>query len=893
MVKFDPLREPFNFYKLQTENHTATGYNIVTGISGLQDMSTLVIGSRKRGLFRFDTATQKSIRIPLKLSEPPANDGTVNIRALTSDTDGRISSFNSPFRGRTIGSSAEMMTTDLMGNIWIASLFGIEKFNPQPNMFSLLPTIMTKDFEPKLREKVRHITNSRQALAKLLRVGEAANLEENFTLDEETKVLILCLGEGRIQQGNQGIFDTGSLRDRSGKLLWAMNDMSHTFNDGGGFKNRIALACVDLNKGEYRIEYVSDVGHSYGTWNVIAPPDSDWWGIQVFPLSDAEYASISKLNETSIGRMGFMPMEIGNYIEVSKRYHDVLWIGSQQNGFFQYDLSNGDYKQYNYDPRNQFSANNTIKYILEDREGYVWIASANRLLRFNPGNESFEKFDQSDGLASNVINALIEDQEGNLWINTSAGLSKLNKYANRDKWNFVNYDTRDGLVGYSSSPACWRNPGGELIIGGNDGINVFFPGKINPTPPDIVIQDIKVSDISLKSDSSGVSLKTGIADLKSLDLPYFMNDLSFDFATIHFSRPEKNKVSYMLEGFNTHWIETDRNFASYTNLDPGTYIFRVKGASGDGIWNNEGRSVRILINPPWWMTTWAYFGYLLIFAGVVFVIDRVQRRRVIVRERSNAAIKEAELRAQLAEAESARKTKELEEARTLQLSMLPQEIPRLPHIDIAVYMKTATEVGGDYYDFHLDMDGTLTVVIGDATGHGMKAGTMVTTAKSLFSSYAPNPDILFSFQEITRCIKHMNLGKLSMCMTMLKIRGNKLIMSAAGMPPVFIFRRKDRLIEEHLIKGMPLGTMDKFPYEIKETTLNPGDTIMLLSDGLPELQNANNEMFGYKRVRNRFEEIAEREPGDVIDSMKNAGSAWVNDADPGDDVTFVILKIKS
>ncbi len=228
----------------------------------------------------------------------------------------------------------------------------------------------------------------------------------------------------------------------------------------------------------------------------------------------------------------------------------------------------------------------------------------------------------------------------------------------------------------------------------------------------------------------------------------------------------------------------------------------------------------------------------------------------------------------------------------LQLSMLPRELPKLPNLDIAVYMKTATEVGGDYYDFHVSMDGTLTVVIGDATGHGMKAGTMVTTAKSLFSSYAPNPDILYSFQEITRCIKHMNFDKLSMCMTMLKINNDKMMISAAGMPPVFIFRRQDRLVEEHLIKGMPLGTMDRFPYEIRETRLNPGDTIMLMSDGLPELRNDAEEMYGYKRVRNRFEEIADREPEEIINYLKNDGSAWVNDVDPDDDVTFVVIKVK-
>jgi len=280
-------------------------------------------------------------------------------------------------------------------------------------------------------------------------------------------------------------------------------------------------------------------------------------------------------------------------------------------------------------------------------------------------------------------------------------------------------------------------------------------------------------------------------------------------------------------------------------------------------------------------------------------MDRFQRRRLMAKAKEHMKFQAAEHRAEAAElearaakAESERKAKELEEARELQLSMLPRELPQLPNLDIAVYMQTATEVGGDYYDFHVSLDGTLTVVIGDATGHGMKAGTMVTTAKSLFSSYAPNPDILFSFQEITRCIRQMNFGKLSMCLTMLKIKGNNLQMSTAGMPPSFIFRRDTRVVEEHLFQAMPLGTMEKFPYEIKETKLNPGDTILLMSDGLPELENKNGEMYGYKKIRNGFEEVAEQTPEDIISYLKNEGAAWVNNEDPDDDVTFVVIKVK-
>jgi phosphoserine phosphatase RsbU/P len=145
---------------------------------------------------------------------------------------------------------------------------------------------------------------------------------------------------------------------------------------------------------------------------------------------------------------------------------------------------------------------------------------------------------------------------------------------------------------------------------------------------------------------------------------------------------------------------------------------------------------------------------------------------------------------------------------------------------------------------------------------------------------------------MTRCIKQMQFQSLAMSMMMLKINNNKLLMSSAGMPPAYIYRQKNKIVEEYLIEGMPLGTMENFPYELKEMELYSGDTILLMSDGFPELNNQRNEMFGYKRTKNSFEEVAEKEPELIISYLKEVGSRWTNDKDPDDDVTFVVIKVK-
>ena len=236
--------------------------------------------------------------------------------------------------------------------------------------------------------------------------------------------------------------------------------------------------------------------------------------------------------------------------------------------------------------------------------------------------------------------------------------------------------------------------------------------------------------------------------------------------------------------------------------------------------------------------------------------------------------------------------KELQDARELQLSMLPKKLPDISNLDIAVYMRTATEVGGDYYDFNMGQDGTLTTVAGDATGHGLKAGMMVTTAKTLFNSYSKNNDILNIFHEMTRSIKQMNFQNLSMCLAMLKINNNKLVMSSAGMPSIYIYRKDENKIEEFEFQGMPLGTMEKFPYKTEETKLNSGDTILLTSDGFPELLNNKNEQYGYDRIKKTFLETGNLHPETIIERFKEEGSIWAGDSDPDDDITFVVIKIK-
>lgn len=261
-----------------------------------------------------------------------------------------------------------------------------------------------------------------------------------------------------------------------------------------------------------------------------------------------------------------------------------------------------------------------------------------------------------------------------------------------------------------------------------------------------------------------------------------------------------------------------------------------------------------------------------------------------VKELSEQKVEQEKQAAEL-RAENERRAKELEEARQLQLSMLPTKLPVIPHLEIAAYMKPATEVGGDYYDFHVGKDGTLTVAVGDATGHGLKAGTVVTATKSLFNNLADAPDIPDTLRQISRSLKAMNLRGLFMAMTLIKLKDNSLSICAAGMPSTLVYRAADKTVEEISIRALPLGSMTNFNYRGQEFVLQTGDCVMVMSDGFPEMFDPVGEMLGFDKAAEILKEIAALAPQEIIEHFVEVSRKWADERPADDDVTFVVLKI--
>lgn len=571
-----------------------------------------------------------------------------------------------------------------------------------------------------------------------------------------------------------------------------------------------------------------------------------------------------------------------------------LWIGTFGGGVNVLNLQNQTFTYFKNHPDDSTSiSDNNIIRIFKDSKGDMWIGGTKGLSRYSKETNSFKNYNEENGLANNFVYGILEGIKGNLWISTNNGLSKFNP----GKETFKNYYEQDGLQGneFNQNAFAKDHKTGRLLFGGPNGFNIFDPDKVRGNmfvPPIVYTNYIRYNS----DDEEGKPIfEKGISVRDSVLVTYKDNIVTFLFSALSYYNSSDNQYRYKLEGFNENWIQLGNNHTvTFTNLSPGDYKLVVTGSNNDGLWNDEGRALFIEVTPPWWRTNIAYAIYIVLFFSGLYGIRSFE----IKRREQKTKLRENELRLKATEAEKRaiqiendRKTKELEEARALQLSMLPKELPKLPNLQIAAFMRTATEVGGDYYDFIVQENGVLNVAFGDATGHGLQAGTMVTLMKGFFTSDSSKLGLKEFMTHCSRVIKDIKLGRILMSFSYLKIENNRLQITSGGMPPVFYHHKGTNQVEEILIQGMPLGAMRMAKYNIVEKEIKSGDTILLLTDGFPEQMSGNEEMFGYQRIKDHFNEVANTSPGEIINDLVKTADDWMGGTSQADDITFIVIKV--
>ena len=331
---------------------------------------------------------------------------------------------------------------------------------------------------------------------------------------------------------------------------------------------------------------------------------------------------------------------------------DNIWIGYGSRATDKYNKRTGLFTHYKHDPKDSASISSSVVCTFFEEQGNLWLGTlSGGMCHFDYKTEKFRTYTDKHGLPANNVYSLLTDNNNNLWVGTSNGLSRFDPIIK----TFTNYDYRDGLQGNVfvatdntnlSKGGCLKASDGTLYFGGNNGFNFFDPQQLKP---DSLIAPVVITQFKLFDE-----LVKGANESKEIVLKYDQNYFSFEFASLSFYNPSKNKYTYRLEGVDKDWVYSgSRHYAGYTNIDPGTYTFKVKGTNNDGVWNEQGASIIIIIKPPWWKTL-----LFRIAAGLFVIVSfyglvrwRLQQKFRLQLERSEKEKQVAELQQQKTELE--------------------------------------------------------------------------------------------------------------------------------------------------------------------------------------------------------------------------------------------------
>ncbi|RYY37838.1 MAG: hybrid sensor histidine kinase/response regulator [Sphingobacteriaceae bacterium] len=310
-----------------------------------------------------------------------------------------------------------------------------------------------------------------------------------------------------------------------------------------------------------------------------------------------------------------------------------LWVGTSD-GIDILEKTTGRFISYKHaEGKPATLSNDNVNGILFDSRRLVWVATREGLDVFNEKRAKLYTLRAEQGLPDNTVLAVIEDKQGKIWVSTPNGLSAIQVLGNSRNgytFKFRNYDEADGLQGREfNENAAFTTRSGQLLFGGPAGFNMFNPAKINAGHhvPDIIFTDLQLFNKSVSVDEkigSGVILTQSVTETRELTLPYNQNVFSIEFAALDFINPYKCQYSYTMEGFNKEWLTADSRtrLATFTNLNEGNYVFKVRAANENGGWRTKEIALKIKVLPPLWRTAWAYVFYIVAAGGILYFIRR-------------------------------------------------------------------------------------------------------------------------------------------------------------------------------------------------------------------------------------------------------------------------------
>ncbi|MCL4551003.1 MAG: histidine kinase [Bacteroidetes bacterium] len=399
----------------------------------------------------------------------------------------------------------------------------------------------------------------------------------------------------------------------------------------------------DNTKGQFHnVQYVDDgsatLGNNYVKWFYLDKQNRFWTGTLAGGLTvyDRQNNLLHRFSHNEEDTKTIGDSRVSCVFQDSK---GVIWVGTY-GGLDIYNEKNQTFKHYRLSPNDLTSiSNDRIYCIYETRNGYLWIGTYLGLNKYNRDKDNFERFSSSQGLSDNTIYSMQEDDDGNLWLRTNDGVTKFDQ----QKKVFTNYNASDGIPSAGlNGNISFKSDDGKIFFGFSNGLIAFYPSEIkdNPYKPQIALTKLTIMDKEVKVGEDSPLTKP-LNDMDEITLSHSDKVIGIEFSALHYAVPSKNQYAYKLEGVLDNWTYVDANNrkAKFTNLEPGTYILKVKASNNDGIWSDVERSIKLIVTPPFWGTWWfrgAAFVTVL-FLIFLFYENRLQRLLSIERTRSRIA----------------------------------------------------------------------------------------------------------------------------------------------------------------------------------------------------------------------------------------------------------------
>lgn len=617
---FDPETEKFINYEHERYDSNTVSCNHVTSFYEDSD-STIWVGTFCGGINRFDRADGTFIRYPYERMDSLSLSDSY-ITCINEDADGQLlintddglnvmnkktgvfkKYFHDPDNAHTLSSDITTCTfIDLNNRLWVGTRFG------GVNIFD-------KD-----KYSFQHITHNGEQ-------GLSHNNVTSFAEDEKGNYWVGTDGGGvnyydrkknsftkllTHEENNPNSLSSNKVLalevDRFGKVwigTWAggvtvynpdTEEYKHYRNNPGDLKSI---------SGDYIFDILEDSrGNIWiGTWNN---------GFNKYNRDTDNFTQYTYENDSTV-----------SYSIVVCMYEDhfgKIWIGTGQNGLDMFDPIAEKFTHYESNTTDNESLSvNSIYSLYEDSRNRLWVGTnGGGLNLFNRETGTFEVFRKKDGLPNNVVMGILEDNNNNIWISTNEGLSMFNP----EEKTFKNYGLHDGLQSNQFNRWAYRRLStGELLFGGINGYNIFLPENIksNGYIPPVYITDFMLFNQSVPISKNG-PLKQSLLHTDVITLNHKQNYVNIEYVALNYRKSYNNNYKYILEGLQDDWIDAGaERKATYTNLDPGEYVFKVKGSNNDGVWNEQPASIRIIITPPFW-DTW-YFKAAAVFLFLGFLIS--------------------------------------------------------------------------------------------------------------------------------------------------------------------------------------------------------------------------------------------------------------------------------